>query len=290
MTTRQVLVGLDGSPQSEAAAVWAAQEAQRLGSALCLLHVWPWLSGENVDRSNSGDLRPAALDALARVADRIRVAHPGLAVEVAVRPDDPVDGLIAEAAGQEMLVLGTRGLGGFAGLLVGSVSLAVAARATVPTVLVSGRSPDHDVARATGDIVVGIDSRQPGEAVLDFAFTEAERRGATLRAVHGWEPVPAWAFGGVVPPPVDLPAQKRTESAVLSGHLAGQRASHPGVNVVEDIRLGSAARAVLDAAAGAELVVIGRRERRHHVGALLGPVAHAVLHHSTVPVAVIPHS
>ncbi|MEU1290023.1 universal stress protein [Kitasatospora sp. NPDC005856] len=291
MTTQQVLVGLDGSPQSEAAAMWAAQEAHRFGAALRLLHVWPWLSGAEAERqARPDDLRPAALDALARVADRIRTAHPDLTVETAVRGDDPVDGLVAEAQGQRMLVLGSRGLGGFAGLLVGSVSLAVAARASVPTVLVREAQPLPRTDTApVREVVVGLDSCEPDEAVLEFAFTQAERRGARLRAVHGWEPAPAWAFGSMMPPPMDLPDQEGTETALLSEHLAPLRAGHPGVEVVEDVRIGGAANAVLDASAGAELVVIGRRERRHRIGMLLGPVAHAVLHHSTAPVAVVPH-
>ncbi|MFE7528339.1 universal stress protein [Kitasatospora sp. NPDC057542] len=292
MTTRHVLAGLDGSPRSESAAMWAAAQAQRLGAPLRLLHVWPWLSDENLDRAEPGDLRPAALDALARVADRIRLAHPDLTVETAVRPDDPVDGLVAEAREQELLVLGSRGLGGFAGLLVGSVSLAVAARATVPTVLVREAAAPLPVGNAgtSGEVVVGLDSSEPGEAVLAFAFAEAERRGATLRAVHGWEPLSAWAYGSMMPPPMDIPGQERTEAALLSQHLADHRRRHPDVAIVEDVRLGGGAKALLDAAAaGAELVVIGRRERRHRLGMLLGPVAHAVLHHSTAPVAVVPH-
>lgn len=291
MTTQQVLAGLDGSPRSEAAAMWAAQEAHRLGAGLRLLHVWPWLtSAEAEQQARPGDLRPAALDALARVADRIRLAHPDLTVETAVRADDPVDGLVAEAQGQRLLVLGSRGLGGFAGLLVGSVSLAVAARASVPTVLVREERPlPHADTAPVREVVVGVDSREPDGAVLDFAFTQAERRGARLRAVHGWDPAPAWAFGGMMPPPVDLPEQEATETAQLSQHLTRLRADHPGVDVVEDVRIGGAANAVVDASAGAELVVIGRRERRHRIGTLLGPVAHAVLHHSTAPVAVVPH-
>ncbi|MFD4660648.1 universal stress protein [Kitasatospora sp. NPDC058444] len=288
MTTQQVLAGLDGSPQSEAAAMWAAQEAHRLGAALRLLHVWPWLTSAEAERqARPGDLRPAALDALSRVADRIRLTHPDLTVETAVRADDPVDGLVAEAQGREMLVLGSRGLGGFTGLLVGSVSLAVAARATV---LVREEQPLPRTNTAPArEVVVGVDSCEPDEAVLEFAFAQAERRGATLRAVHGWDPAPAWAFGGMMPPPMDLPDQEGTEASLLSEHLTRPRAGHPGVDVVEDVRIGGAANAVLDASAGAELVVIGRRERRHRIGTLLGPVAHAVLHHSTAPVAVVPH-
>ncbi|WP_031076102.1 universal stress protein [Streptomyces sp. NRRL WC-3742] len=286
MTTRHVLVGLDGSPQSEAAALWAADWAHRLAAPLRLLHVWPWLSTHNMDRSRPGDPRPSALDALTGVAERIRHARPGLVVETALRADDPVDGLVAEARGQEMLVLGTRGLGGFAGLLVGSVSLAVAARAPIPTVLVREGTP----ASGTGEVVVGLDAREPADAVLEFAFTAAGLRGTALHAVHGWDPSAAWAYGGLMPPLVDLPVQQDTETAVLTQHLSARRAKHPEVEVVVDARLGGPASAVLEAATGAGLVVLGRREQRHPLGMRLGPVAHAVLHHCPVPVAVVPHA
>ncbi|MEU9044775.1 MULTISPECIES: universal stress protein [unclassified Kitasatospora] len=94
--TRQVLVGIDGSPQSQAAADWAAAEAQRSGAPLRLLHAWPWLTGTNAAdpaTSHPGDLRTAALHALADIADRIRRAHPGLAVETEVIGDADPDGL-----------------------------------------------------------------------------------------------------------------------------------------------------------------------------------------------------
>ncbi|WP_344586057.1 universal stress protein, partial [Kitasatospora paracochleata] len=134
--TRAVLTGIDGSPQSEAAVRWAAEEAVRRGAVLRILHAWPWLSAANVEGLPAGGLRPAALRALADAAEEIRRAHPGLSVETAVVGDDPADALAAAGEDQELIVLGSRGLGGFSGLLAGSVGLAVAARATVPVVLV----------------------------------------------------------------------------------------------------------------------------------------------------------
>ncbi|WP_406209249.1 universal stress protein [Kitasatospora sp. NBC_01560] len=290
--TRYVLTGIDGSPQSEAAALWAAVEAARRGCALRLLHAWPWLDTGDEDPSRPGDLRPRALEALRVIGDRIRHDHPGLAVEATVISDDPVDGLIAAAKGLDLLVLGSRGFGGFTGLLVGSVGLAVAAGTPVPTVLVrSGQAPAHRPAAggATREVLVGLDGREPGDAVVEFAVAEAELRGCRLRVVHGWDLVPTWSYGGLMPPQVNLVEQEATEAALISPVLTALRSRHPDVDIVEDIRLGGGARALLDASGHADLVVVGRRERRHHLGPRLGPVAHAVLHHCSAPVVVVPH-
>ncbi|MEV0537521.1 universal stress protein [Kitasatospora sp. NPDC050463] len=299
--TRQVLVGIDGSPQSQTAADWAAAEAQRSGAPLRLLHAWPWLTGANspdTATSYPGDLRTAALHALTDTADRIRRAHPGLAVETEVIGDEPVDALMHACAGQSLLVLGSRGLGGFAALLVGSVGLAVAARAPVPVVLVRPDScPNAAAPGAQGptvrEVVVGLDAHHPVDAVLDFAFTEAGRRGARLHAVHGWNPLPAWSLANWVPPRSEVAAQQACEEAELTQMLASWRERYPEVEVAELVRLGGAAGVLMDACTGADLVVVGRRDRRHdlgpRLGPRLGPVAHAVLHHAATPVAVVPH-
>ncbi|KOV11648.1 hypothetical protein ADK60_34060 [Streptomyces sp. XY431] len=290
--TRLVLAGIDGSPQSEAAALWAAAEARRRGSALRLLHAWPWLDAGDGEASWPGDLRPRALDALRGIADRIRRDKPGLPVETAVIADDPVDGLVAAAKGQDLLVLGSRGLGGFAGLLVGSVGLAVTARAPVPTVLVRfGQAPGERPATAAGDreVLVGLDAGEPDDTVLEFAAAEAELRGCRLRAVHGGSRPPARALAGPVPPRTHRIAQESTGAAPISRSLTELRAKHPGVDIVEHVRPGGGAQALLEASVRADLVVVGRRERRHLAGPRLGPVTHAVLHHCAAPVAVVPH-
>ncbi len=290
--TRLVLAGIDGSPQSEAAALWAASEAHRRGSALRLLHAWPWLDAGDGGASWPGDLRPRALDALRGIADRIRRDRPGLPVETAVVSDDPVDGLVAAAKGQDLLVLGSRGLGGFAGLLVGSVGLAVAANAPVPTVLVRlGQAPAERTATAaaTREVLVGLDAYEPDDTVLEFAVAEARLRGCRLRAVHGRTLPPVWTPAGPVPQPTYLMEQESAGTAPISRSLAELRTKHPDVDIVEDVRLGGGAQALLDASVHADLVVVGRRERRHRVGPRLGPVTHAVVHHCAAPVVVVPH-
>ncbi|WP_354638281.1 universal stress protein [Kitasatospora camelliae] len=300
MTMSRVLTGIDGSPQSAAAARWAAGEAVRRGTGLLILHAWPWLGTEFAEGTPAGDLRPAALRALADTAEEIRRAHPGLSVETMVVGEDPADALLAAAEKQDLLVLGSRGLGGFAGLLVGSVGLAVAARVSVPLVLVRADGTDgtdrtdgtdghQDGSPGGREVVVGVDGHHASGAVLDFAFAEAARRGARLRAVHGWDLMPVWTATGWVPAQVDITAQEAAEQAVLAEALADARAAHPDVEVIAETRLGGSARAVVAASAGADLVVVGRHDRHHPLGMRLGPVAHAVIHHSAAPVAVVPH-
>ncbi|MEU9044788.1 MULTISPECIES: universal stress protein [unclassified Kitasatospora] len=291
--TRYVLAGLDGSPQSEAAASWAAEEAQLRGATLRLLHVRPWLATTEADLSRPGDLRTQALRALTDTASRIRDARPDLTVETTLIGDTPTDGLVAAAAGRELLVLGSRGLGGFATLLVGSVSLGVAARADTPVVLVRSEQPSvaHEVAThpAVREVVLGLDARHPADPVIEFAFAEAALRGARLLAVHGWNPLPAWSFAGWVPPQTDIAAQKSSEKALLVQALAPWREKYPEVELVEEVHLGSGAQTLLESSDAAGLIVVGRRVRRHDAGMRLGPVAHAVLHHAAAPVAVVPH-
>ncbi|MGW4895875.1 universal stress protein [Kitasatospora sp. NPDC004240] len=299
MTTRQIVTGFDGSPESEAAADWAAREARARGAAVRLVHVWPWLATGAVADAGTpcpDDLPPAAVEALAAAAERLRTAHPGLTVETGLIGDDPADGLLdgADRDRAELLVVGSRGLGGFAGLLVGSVGLAVAARSRVPVVLV--RAPhevtgEGGIGSPDGEVLVGVDVRQPADALLDFAFAAADLRGVPLRVVHSWQLVPAGFCTGLVPPPVDIAGQEHAAREALTQALAPWRAKYPGTEVVEELRLDGAAWALLHAATehDASLVVVGRRERPLPFGPRLGPVAHAVLHHSPAPVAVVPH-
>ncbi|MER7754191.1 universal stress protein [Kitasatospora sp. NPDC097643] len=297
MTTRQILTGLDGSPESEAAADWAAREAAARGVGLRLVHVWPWLAVGAVAEAGTpcpGGLQPAAVEALAGTAERLRSAYPGLAVETDLIGADPVDGLLRASAGAELLVVGSRGIGGFAGLVVGSVGLAVAARSAVPAVLVRARhaaTGEGGVGRADGAVLLGVDVHQPADALLDFAFAEAALRDVPLRAVHSWQLTPVGVYGGVVPPPVDPVGQEGAARAALEEALAPWRAKYPGVAVVTELRFDGAAWSLINSATEQDvsLVVVGRRERPLPVGPRLGAVAHAVLHHSPAPVAVVPH-
>ncbi|MFE6502439.1 universal stress protein [Kitasatospora sp. NPDC057738] len=281
--TSTVLAGVDGSPQSAAAAHWAAAEAVRRGASLRLVHAWPWLTDGVSSFAEADDLPEAVRRTLAEAAEDIRGRHPDLAVETDAVLDAPVDGLLAAAAEAELLVLGSRGRGGFTGLLLGSVSMSVAGRSTVPLVVVR-----EEGEAGAGEVVVGVDAHTPETEVLDFAFREAALRGARVRAVHGWELPPVFGYAGGAVPAAELAQLEALEAKLLSLALAGPREQYPEVEVVEDVQIG-AARALVEVSAGAALVVVGRGRRPVEFGPRLGRVAHAVLHHAEAPVAVVPH-
>ncbi|MQS16247.1 universal stress protein [Streptomyces kaniharaensis] len=283
-----VLAAIDGSEESIAAARWAADEATRHGLPLRLVHAQTWLDDLHNDRSQPADVRALTTRMLSDAKRAVDDTHRRLEIRAElIGGGEPVDVLVDAAADARMLVLGSRGLGGFGGLMVGSIGLAVTARSEVPTVLVrSGGTERPDGA----EVVVGVDTREAAPDVIDFAFREAERRGAVLRAVHGWTPPPVWGYAGWVAPQPEAEQFREIEDELFTLAMTGWQEKYPEVTVVQDSRIGSGAAALVDACADADLVVVGRRRRpQHHGGMRLGPVAHAVLHHAQPPVAVVPH-
>ncbi|MFI8083193.1 universal stress protein [Kitasatospora sp. NPDC086009] len=285
--TPPVLAGVDGSPASTAAAHWAAEEALRRGVPLRLVHAWPWLTDGRAGFATAEAPPAAAQQVVQGAAEAIRRRHRGLAVHADVVLDGAVDGLVAESADAGLLVLGSRGLGGFAGLLLGSVSTATVARSASPVVVVrppaaNGGPPE------VPEVVVGVDTRAVDEALLAFAFDAAELRGARVRAVHGWELPAAFATVGVVPSQPELAELEALEAKELSLALAEWRERRPGTELVEQVGLG-AARTLVAVSGAADLVVVGRRHRPYDLGRRLGPVTSAVLPYADAPVAVVPH-
>ncbi|MFG2363995.1 universal stress protein [Streptomyces mirabilis] len=290
---RTVTVGLDGSPESRAAADWAVREAKLRGLPLKLVNVWepaptpiaqaPLLGPETRQQWSEHIPREAA--------GELRAAHPGVDVLVEQITGRPAEVLTDATKDAEPLVLGSRGLSGMGGFVVGSVGLAVVARAERPVVLVRAEGDtsgtDSGVA-APRPVVLGLDTTAPDDTLIGFAFEAAVLRGASLRVVHGWNEPPYIAYG--MPPDLELNAQIGAEEAVaLSEVLRPWRQKFPTVDVVEDSLSGRAANHLVEASAEASLVVVGRRIRRSALGAHIGPVTHAVLHHATAPVAVVPH-
>jgi nucleotide-binding universal stress UspA family protein len=282
------MAAVDTSARSRTAAHWAAAEALRRNTALRLVHTWPFLGGPESGHLQAADLQTAARLMLREAVEEVRSAYPALEVTSTLVPDTAPDGLLAAGAHAQLLVLGTRGLGGFHGLLVGSVSLAVAGRTEVPVVLVRERQPIP--AKDPGDeVVVGVDLREPAESVLDFAFREAAVRSARVRVVHGWDLPPMYGYAGLLPS-----EQERHELGAAAGKLVDEavapwRDRYPLLTVDTDVRPGGGANALVLAAEGAALTVVGRAARPHQLGTRLGPVAHAVIHHAQSPVAVVPH-
>jgi nucleotide-binding universal stress UspA family protein len=216
-------------------------------------------------------------------AEETRQAHPGLEVVVKVALGSPASVLIESSANADLIVVGSRGMGGFRGLLVGSVGVQVASNSTCPAVVVR-----KEPAPTASTVVVGVDGSELSLAALDFAFAMADRRGWRVLAVHAWE-IPAYdvlaAPSG--PPPLDLEDFAAGEERAFAESLAGLRERYPSVEVEQRIIKGPSVHAILDASDGAALIVLGTRGRGEFLGAVLGSVSQGVLHRATVPVAVI---
>ncbi|MBQ0997397.1 universal stress protein [Streptomyces sp. RK62] len=293
---RPIVVGLDGSRESRAAADWAAREAQRRAVPLRLVTAWIWRPVDVPSAQESEAQRLWAQGLLSEVREDLAVRHPELPIEVVQVSDLAPRALLGQTEHAEMLVLGSRGHGAIAGFLLGSVGQQVLARASVPVVLV--RSSNGDAAQGTrsvdqdgGEVVVGIQDRdEPVEELLEFAFAAAAARGATLRAVHAWSRPPVFAHNPAAVRMGDEDGgwEGRVEKELLDA-LAPWRKRYPQVEVAHRIDLAPAAEVVLQAAPNASLVVVGRKTHRPALGMRIGPVTHGVIHHAHAPVAVVPH-
>ncbi|MFI9583868.1 universal stress protein [Streptomyces sp. NPDC052236] len=297
--SRTVTVGLDGSLESLAAAEWAAAEARLRGLPLKLVNVWeedPNLPASLLERDTE---RHWAERVPREAVQTLRLRHPDVKISVEQIAGRPGAVLPTVARDAELLVLGSRGLSSVGGFLVGSVGMTTIARAARPVVLVraAGSGPEAPAARQAGKgsaampygpVVLGLDLRSPDAAVIEFAFDAALRRGAALYVVHGWSLPPYIAYG--LPADPELNAELAVGQAeALTEVMSPWRQKFPDVEVVEASWPGKPAVQLVDASREASLVVIGRRVRRAALGAHIGPVAHAVLHHATAPVAVVPH-
>ncbi|TMR15672.1 universal stress protein [Nonomuraea turkmeniaca] len=283
--TMPIVVGVDGSAPSLQAASWAGREAAIRGAPLRMLYAAArWAHDVPLvpqPPTWGTEAETAARDMLDHAAVHARAGRAHLSVTTDIVADRPADALVTAAEGAQLLVVGNRGRGGFTELLLGSVSLDVVARAPCPVTVVR-QSPAGD----RGEIVVGVTGKPGQDGLLNFAFREPALRRATLRAVHAWtHPATRWP-GDMQPVVYDVEAVGEEEAVLLAEALAGWREEFPDVVLVQDVVHEQPARALIDASAEADLVVIGAHSG---VPALLGigSTAHAVLHHSRVPVVVV---
>lgn len=274
--TDRVVVGIDASEQARAAAVWAAHEATLRGVGLTLVHsVLPPTAA-----SSFGPGLPVGLDVMDDLTDRARAELESIAATLPatdvlthVEIGSPSGALLEASEAAELVVIGSRGRGGFAGLLLGSVGAQVAAHAACPVVVVRG-----DLGVTPSRVVVGIDGSPASEAALAFAFDEASRHGWSLTAVHAWD-VPAYDLLVVpnAPVPVPLSDVADDEIRLAAEALAGFETDYPDVEVEQRLVRAAPVAALLDAAAGAALIVVGTRGHGQMVGALLGSVSNGIL-------------
>lgn len=281
-----VVVGVDGSEPARRAVRWASREAVRRGLPLRVVTAFEWMRGQPIGQIGLGESYRDIMLGVARrqLAEAVRVAEeeqPALEVQSQLVVGFPIPVLTAEAQRAELVVIGDRGLGGVAGLLVGSVAVALAAHGECPVVVVRGEAetPDPDA-----PVVVGVDGSPTSEAALAFAFEAAAARKVPLVAVHTW-----WDLlvDPTMAPLLDWDAIEDDEREVLAERLAGWGEKYPDVRVQRLVTRDHPSRALVEQSLRAQLVVVGSRGRGGVAGLVLGSVSHAVLHRAHCPVAVV---
>ncbi|WP_406728546.1 universal stress protein [Streptomyces sp. GD-15H] len=287
-----VVAGVDGSAESLAAAEWAAHEAVRRGRVLRLLHARSWHPRQDEAEFAHAGERHLARRLLREAEERVLAACPDVPLY-----DEQVEGpvtaaLVKAADDADPLVLGSRGLGRITGLLVGSVALGVVAKATRPVVLVrADTAGQEEEAAGTGrrDVVLGVDVTEPCDEVLAFAYEAARLRHARLRVLHAWRAPDPLTLGPGEIGLVGEPQRAEEWLGFLSAVLQVWRDKYPEVEVLQTVVEGKPSGALLKAASGAELLVVGHRLTDRPRMPRTGPVTHAMIQQAGCPVAVVPH-
>jgi nucleotide-binding universal stress UspA family protein len=283
---RPIVAGVDGSDSAREAAEWAAGEAERKRVPLRLVYVvhvstaagYVGSGGLSVDLL--GDMQAEATHQLADAKAELLGRHPDLSIDTAALVGPPIPTLIDESAGAQLVAVGSRGLGGFTGILVGSTAVALAAHGQCPVAVVRG-------ARTDGPVVVGVDGSPASEAAVAFAFEEASLRDADLVAVHTWlEHASDAAFVSAVEPVLRWDALQQRGEEALAERLAGWQEKFPDVTVRRTVTRGRPVRGLLDLAVGARLLVVGSRGRGGFRGMLLGSTSQALVYHAPCPLVV----
>ncbi|GAA1423279.1 universal stress protein [Streptomyces thermospinosisporus] len=295
MISEPVVTAVDGSDDSLRALDWAIDETLRRRASLKVVHVrqYPLWSPPEVIAAAPPE-PPGSSPVLDRIRERLEGREGLPPIDYAALDGAPGAVVADLGASAQLLVLGSRGRGGFASLLLGSTSLAVARDADCPVVVVPrpGREVHGGYPAGPGPrVVAGLHTDSPDEATLAFAFAEAAMRGARLEIVSAYPwPLQTWMLPGEMPgPAIDQDAVEHETLTLAEGFVAPHRKARPEVNAEIRVLPGDAAGHLVAASRDAELVVVGRHRRRLLAPArMMGSVTQAVLSHAACPVAVIP--
>ncbi|PTT66552.1 universal stress protein [Arthrobacter sp. HMWF013] len=302
-----IVVGVDGSDHGQCALVWAAREAERRRRPLHIVTAYsvPIFAASGLDGGyatvDDSVIREGAEAVVQQALDK--VSGYNIDVDASVENGDASGVLLELSEAAELLVVGTRGRGGFVGRLLGSVSSALPAHAKCPTVTVPlicadrlGETTDDKRIRAEqakaghhpveNVVVVGVDGSEQARVAVLEAAAQAERLGAKLRvlcAVPQYSGSLAW-----VPAPMDRKALLADIQVQLDAGMAWLRSHYPALPMEAALKDGSPVDALVEASRQVELVVVGTRGRGGFTGMLLGSTSAGVLHHAKSPVLVVP--
>lgn len=291
MVENTVVVGADGSRASFGAVAYAARAAAVRAARLLVVSTYEGLPL----LATGGGLTPrkAASESIREESDA--VVERGIAIARQVEPELEVDGasveghaaetMIEYSTGAKIVVLGSRGLGGLEGMLLGSVSAAVVRYSSCPVIVTREETADLD---AAGPVVVGIDGSPTSVNATDWAFSEAAHRKATLVAAHTWvRPVPPLSADGLNASEDAWKQHEDEQRAALTTLLSGPRETFPQVEVTLEVGHGNAVDTLVERARDAQLLVVGSRGLGGFRGMLLGSTSRSLLHAAPCPVMVV---
>jgi nucleotide-binding universal stress UspA family protein len=288
-----VLVGIDGSESATAALEWAGAEAALRDRPLTIVYVdSPRVTGHLSARpvSTLEVLRTTADELLDDAAATVRRRWPDLAITRVARSGGVVPRLVDESAGKELAVVGSRGLGGFRGLLLGSVGIGMASHAPCPVIVVRGDAPLPTVG-AEAPIVVGVDGSHHADQALFAAFEEASRRRCPLFVVHSWQDPTTDSFTAEDEehrqPEFDERDWTSYASQRLATTLASFRLRFPDVAVTPSVEWRRPNVALQERAEGAQLLVVGNRGRSPLASLVLGSTSRVMIQQAPCPVLVV---
>ncbi|PMC62108.1 universal stress protein [Corynebacterium xerosis] len=287
-----IVCAVDGSDASKTAAKWAANTAVKRGIPLRLVSSYSmpqflYAEGMVPPQELYEDLEAETLEKIEE-AKKVAVDFvPDVDVSHQIEEGSPIDMLLDLSEQCTMIVMGSRGLGGLSGMVMGSVSAAVVSHASCPVVVVR---EDNHVTEETkyGPVVVGVDGSGVSQKAIENAFGEADARGAELIAVHTWMDMQVQAsLAGLSAAQQQWQVVEEEQNALLGQRLAGWQERFPDVKVTKVVTRDRPVRALADASEGAQLLVVGSHGRGGFKGMLFGSTSRALLQAAPCPMMVV---
>ena len=290
--TNEIVVAVDGSDASSAAVAWAANAATKRNAPLKLVTAYTmpqfmYADGMIPPQELYDQLEEEAMAKINEARELVRSFDENIEVSYYIAESTPIDLLLQLSEEADIVVMGSRGLGGLSGLVLGSVSSAVVSHASSPVVVVR-KDNDVTVNNKYGPVVVGVDGSDVSRKALEYAFREADARGATLRAVHSWADAQVQtSLVGLAAVQSHLDAMSAQERKILQDELAPMREKYPDVKVEEVVDRDRPIQVLKDNADDAQLLVLGSHGRGGFRGMLLGSTSRALLQYAPCPMMVV---
>ncbi|MBF9009915.1 MULTISPECIES: universal stress protein [Corynebacterium] len=287
-----VVVAVDGSEASKNAVRWAANTAMKRGIPLRIASSYTvpqflYAEGMVPPKELFDDLQAETLEKIEAARAVAHEVAPDIKIGHTIAEGSPIDMLLEMSHDVTMVVMGSRGMGGLSGMVMGSVSASVVSHASCPVVVVR---EDNQVTESTkyGPVVVGVDGSEVSQKATHYAFAEAAARGAELIAVHTWMDMQVQAsLAGLSAAQAEWAEVEKEQGVLLTERLAEFQAEYPDVPVKKVIARDRPVRALADAAAGAQLLVVGSHGRGGFKGMLLGSTSRALLQNAPCPMMVV---